>query len=253
MPTLDSIPRQNMLEILRQLMQKLYVVQSAKASEENVRALCQEQQTKYTKSMKRIKILMAVLWFMLGIYPLYGIPLGLAGMYSEDKTRLPFASGILVASVGLFVLFLCLSIIFYKRAKSKRQKALAEYMNSVQPYIPFFNSIMQTAANDCYAFCARYGIPQELQKYDAARYVYNDLAVSASLPLYGAIENYRNHVHRQEMEAHAARQSELMQEQIAQDKAYYQDMLRQGAERNDLIRENNRTQHDLYNYVRYGY
>lgn len=253
MPALDSLPRQNMLMILRELTQKLYVVQSAKASMENVQSLCQAQQTKYQKSMKRIKILIAVLWLLIGIYPLFGIQMSIAGILSEDSSQRTLAIGLLVVCVCLFLFFAGLSILLYKRFISKRQKALANYMNSVQPYIPFFDSIMQNEANACYTCCTQYGIPRELQNYNAASYVYNDLSTSAALPLYTAIENYRNHVHRQEMEAHAARQNDLLQEQIAQDKAYYQDMLQKASENNDLLRQGNQQRQDLYNYVRYGY
>ena len=255
MPTLDTLKRNDMLSVLNQLTQKLYAIKSAKASKGYVESLCREQQEKYKKSIRLVKILIFLFWFLFLQYPLYGIRLGLAGLYIEhsEGNELLLPGLIFAISTALSVFFLIVTIVVYKSVVKRKQKVLSNYLNAVQPYIPFFDRIMQEEANNCYAFCAKYGISKELQDYDTARFVYSELSVSAQIPLHIAIENYRNHKHRIEMEAYAAEQNILLQKKIEQDKEYYQDIIREASESNEQLRRGNEQRKDIYNYIRYGY
>lgn len=249
MPALDTLPRKDMLSVFNQLAKKLYAIQSARDSMENVQSLCRERQEKYEKSMRTIRIIIILLCVM--IFSALNGGIMFVAYLLQKYTAVPiYPQLFLPITIGILVI---ISLIPYKFIKKKKQKALAEYLNNVRPYIPFFESIMQEAANDCYAFCTRFGIPSELQKYEAAAYIYTDLSTSASLPLYVAIENYRNYKHRQEMQAYAAEQNALIQQKMEQDKAYYDDMLREASRSNELLQRGNEQRQDLYNYVRYGY
>lgn len=249
MPALDTLPRKDMLLVFNQLTKKLYAIQSAKNSKEYVQSLCQEKQEKYEKSMRIIRIIIILLCIVIfsGLYT--GIML-VAYLFQEYTAVPIYPQLFLPITIGILVI---ISFIPYKFIKNKKQKTLANDLNEVRPYIPFFDSIMQEAANDCYAFCTQFGVPKELQNYEAAAYVYTDLSVSATLPLHVAIENYREYKYRQERLAYAAEQNALMKQKIEQDKAYYEDMLREASESNELLQRGNAIQSDILYYVRNSY
>ena len=234
--TLDSLSRQDMLNVLEQLR---YYLGINDAANRRIAEINQYYTSGYNYIKKRKRIRIIVCFFMCFMSTTSIIYSLMLAFYQQE---------ILGYILLIIIIVVLASVCIYSVFRTKKDRINYErFCSGVYAYIPAYEKVRNENLTIARNIQQRYNIQEILFSVDAVTYVMRILTSNSRTTLFEAIQDYSQYLHNERMYAEAQKQTAMINQIRRENKAYYDNALSKMDEIAKLERERN----NMLNYAVY--